>query len=282
MNVKQSYTLSNGVTIPSIGFGTWQSADGEEAYSSVMHALEAGYRHIDTAAAYGNEESVGRAIRNSGIAREELFITTKLWNTEHGYERTKRAFSVSLEKLGLDYLDLYLIHWPNPVAFRDCWAEMNRESWQAMEELYDAGSVRSIGLSNFLERHIDPLVKHARIMPMVNQLRLCPGDIQPDVVQASRAHGMLPEAYSPFGTGKIFSVPQMQELAQKYGKSIAQICVRYSLQQGFCPLPKSVTKERIVENIAVFDFALLEEDMQLIEGLTGCVGMMKDPDMTDY
>ena len=280
--ITDCYTLSNGVQIPCIGFGTWQSADGEEAYSAVRTALDCGYRHIDTAAIYGNEKSVGRAVRSSGIPRGELFITTKLWNTEHSYEKAKAAFTDSMDKLGLDYLDLYLIHWPNPLHFRDRWAEANAEAWRAMEELYTAEKVCAIGISNFLPRHIDPLLNTAKVVPMVNQLRLCPGDIQPAAVAASRAQGMLLQAYSPFGTGKIFTVPEMQALAEKYGKTIAQICVRWSLQLGFNPLPKSVTPDRIAENAAVFDFTLDDADVALIESLTGCVGMAKNPDETPF
>ena len=280
--ITDCYTLSNGVQIPCIGFGTWQSADGEEAYSAVRTALDCGYRHIDTAAIYGNEKSVGRAIRSSGIPRDELFITTKLWNTEHTYEKAHAAFADSMDKLGLDQLDLYLIHWPNPIHFRNRWAEANAEAWRAMEELYDAEKIRAIGISNFLPRHLEPLLQTARVTPLVNQLRLCPGDIQPAAVAACRTAGILPQAYSPLGTGKIFSVPAMQALSEKYGKTIAQICIRWSLQLGFNPLPKSVTPSRIEENAQVFDFTLDDADVALIEGLTGCVGMAKNPDETNY
>ena len=272
------YTLSNGVQVPCIGFGTWQSADGEEAYSAVRAALDCGYRHIDTAAFYGNETSIGRAIRNSGIPRNELFVTTKLWNTERSYEKTKQAFADSMEKLGLDQLDLYLIHWPNPIDCRDRWAQVNAETWLAMEELYKAEKVRAIGISNFLPHHLDALLETAKVLPTVNQLRLCPGDIQPEAVAASRKHGLLPQAYTPLGKGKILDVLEMQTLSKKYGKSIPQICIRWSLQLGFNPLPKSVTPSRIEENTRVFDFVLDEADVALIESLTGCVGMAKNPD----
>ena len=277
-NQNDVYVLSNGVEIPCIGFGTWQTPDGDVAREAVKSAIKAGYTHIDTAQAYGNEESVGQGIKESGVAREDLFITTKLWNMSHSYELCKRDFEESLKKLGFDYVDLYLIHWPNPITFRDHWQEANAETWKAMEELYKEGKIRAIGISNFRQHHIDELLKTAEIKPMVNQIRLCPGETQDELVEYSRSKGMILEAYSPLGTGKIFDVPEMQALAEKYGKSIAQICIRWSLQQGYLPLPKSVTASRIEENIKVFDFELEESDVKLIAGLTGCVGVSGDPD----
>lgn len=276
------YTLSNGVQIPCIGFGTWQTPSGEVAVSSVLRALEAGYRHIDTAAAYKNEESVGVAIRQSGIDRKELFVTSKLGNPDHGYKNAMAAFETTINKLGTDYLDLYLIHWPNPLKYREHWQEVNAETWKAMEELYHAGRIRAIGISNFRPHHMDELLKTAQVVPMVNQIRLCPGDTQDDVVAYSRSQNMLLEAYSPLGMGKIFEVPEMKQLSEKYGKSIAQICIRWSLQRGYLPLPKSVTPARIQENAQVFDFELEEADVQLIADLKGCVGYSWDPDTTNW
>ncbi len=273
-----TYRLPNGVEIPCLGFGTWQTPDGETAVQSVRCAIDAGYTHIDTAQAYGNEASVGKAIRLSGVSRKDLFITTKLWNTNHSYDLTMRSFNESMDKLGLDYLDLFLIHWPNPIAFRDHWEQANAESWKAMEELVDAGRIRAIGVSNFLPHHLDALLKTARIIPQVNQIRLCPGDTQDETVAYCRERQMVIEAYSPLGTGRIFDVPEMQELAKKYDRSIAQICIRWSLQRGYLPLPKSVTPSRIQENLKVFDFALTDEDVQLIADLKGCVGYAGDPD----
>jgi len=277
-----TYKLSNGVGIPCIGFGTWQTPDGDVAVRSVAAAIEAGYRHIDTAQAYGNEESVGKGIRESGIDQKDLFVTTKLWNSNHSYKLTMRTFEESMNKLGLDYLDLFLIHWPNPIAFRDHWQEANAESWKAMEELYEAGKIRAIGVSNFRPHHIEEILKTAKVAPMVNQIRLCPGDTQDEVVDYSRAHGMLLEAYSPLGIGKVFEVPEMKALAEKYGRSIAQVCIRWSLQRGYLPLPKSVTPSRIAENLKVFDFELEAEDVQLIADLKGCIGYSPDPDTTNY
>ena len=281
-SLTDSYVLSNGVKIPCIGFGTWQTPDGDVAISSVKAAIEAGYRHIDTAAVYGNEEGVGEGIRLGGVDRKELFITTKLWNDSHSYNKVFKAFDDSMNKLGLDYLDLYLIHWPNPPMFRDRWEEANAETWKALEELYASGKVRAIGISNFHRHHIEALLKTAKVAPMVNQIRLCPGDTQDDVVAASREHGMLLEAYSPLGVGKIFEVPEVKALAEKYGKSVAQICIRWSLQRGYLPLPKSVTPARIAENAKLFDFELDEEDVELLAGMKGVCGFAADPDKTNF
>lgn len=276
------YQLHNGVRIPCIGFGTWQVQNGETAVTAVKDAIALGYRHIDTAAGYGNEESIGIAVKQSGIAREDIFITSKLQNTEHGYENTMAAFEQTMKNLDMDYLDLYLIHWPNPIKYRDHWQEANAGTWRAFEELYNAGRIRSIGISNFHPHHIEELMKTATIAPMVNQIRLCPGDTQDEVVNYCKDHNILLEAYSPLGTGLIFEVPEMKALAQKYGKTIAQICNRWSLQMGFLPLPKSVTESRIKENADVFDFELSEEDVQVISNLKGCCGYSFDPDTTTF
>lgn len=278
----QNYTLANGVQIPAVGLGTWQTPDDETGYQAVLSALKLGYRHIDTAQGYRNEDIVGRAVRDSGISREEVFITSKLDNPNHGYDNTIRSFEETLQKLGTDYVDLFLIHWPNPLQYRSTWQQTNSETWNAFEKLYHAGKIRAIGISNFRQHHIDELLKTAEITPMVNQIRLCPGDTQDELVKYCRERNILLEAYSPLGTGQIFKVPEMQALAEKYQKSIAQICIRWSLQNGFLPLPKSVTAERISENIDVFGFELSDEDVCLIAGLTGCVGLSKDPDTTNW
>ena len=277
-SLTDTYILSNGVHIPCVGFGTWQSKDGPEAKNSVAEALRAGYRHIDTAQGYGNEESVGQAVKESGLSRGEVFLTSKLTNSVRGYSETLSAFHESLRKLGTDYMDLFLIHWPRPVSFRNDWEAQNAQSWRAMEDLYREGKVRAIGISNFHPHHIEALLKTATVAPMVNQIRLAPGDTQDEVVSFSREKGMLLEAYSPLGVGKVFEVPQMKDLARKYGKSIAQIAIRWSLQRGYLPLPKSVTPARIRENTQIFDFRLEDEDVELIAGLKGCVGYSADPD----
>lgn len=277
-----SYTLSNNVSIPELGFGTWQTPNGDVAVSAVKKALEVGYRHIDTAQGYKNEDSVGQAIKESGIPREEIFLTTKLWNENHSYDLVLSSFEESLKKLQTDYIDLFLIHWPNPVKFRDNWQSANAETWRAMEELYQAGKIKAIGVSNFLPHHFEELKKTATIFPMVNQIFLAPGELQKEVVSYCQEHNILLEAYSPLGTGKIFDVPEMQELSDKYGKTIAQIAIRWSLQHDFLPLPKSVTPSRIEENLAVFDFELSDEDMQRIDQLDGVVGKATNPDTTGF
>ncbi|MDR2833876.1 MAG: aldo/keto reductase [Streptococcaceae bacterium] len=280
----ETYTLSNGVKIPTVGFGTWQAENGEQAKNSVLEALKAGYRHIDTASAYKNEESVGKAIRESGIPREEIFVTTKLGSRFHSYELAKVAIKESLERLGLDYLDLYLIHWPNPIALRDnLWQEANAGTWQAMEEAYNEGKIRAIGISNFRKHHIEELMKTAKITPQVNQIFLNPSDQQEELVAYSTQLGMICEAYSPLGLGRIFEIKELADLAEKYNKSVAQLVLRWSLQKGFLPLPKSVTPERIAENIQLFDFEITPEDMEYIStSFKGVAGVTSDPDNVSF
>ena len=276
------YTLSNNMKIPVIGFGTWQTPNDDTGVKAVLAALKTGYRHIDTAQGYGNEQAVGKAVKQSGILRKEIFITSKLTNSMHGYDNTMSSFDMTLRDLGTDYVDLFLIHWPNPIKYRDSWQQTNAETWKAFEELYEAGKIRAIGVSNFRQHHIEELMKTAKIAPMVNQLRLCPGDTQDELVAYCRERDILLEAYSPLGTGTIFSVPQMNTIAMDYGKSVAQICIRWSLQNGFLPLPKSVNEDRIKENLDVFGFELSDADMKTIAGLTGCAGLASDPDTIGF
>ncbi len=286
-NPGDTVTLNNGVKIPVIGFGTWQSPSGETAYDAVLNALRCGYRHIDTATAYGNEESVGKAVRDylreSGEKRENLFITTKLANPDHGYERALKAIDRSLSLLGLDYIDLYLIHWPNPLAFRSVWRETDRECWKAMEEAYESKKIRALGLSNFWPHHIDNILETASIMPAVDQIKFCPGINQKEVASYAREKNMVLEAYSPMGTGEMFHNETMIGLSGKYGRSIAQLCIRYALQSGYIPLPKSISKDRIEENTHVFDFEISLEDMKAIENVTpeGVVPA-RNPDETTF
>ncbi|WP_028263828.1 aldo/keto reductase [Atopobium fossor] len=276
------FVLSNGVEIPCVGFGTWKAENGAQAKQAVLDALNAGYVHIDTAEDYGNEQSVGDAIKESGIARDKLFVTSKLQNRFHNYHLALGAFEETMYKLQLDYLDLFLIHWPNPIFFRDHWQQANAGAWKAMEELYKAGKIRAIGISNFLPRHIEELMKTAEIAPMVNQIRLCPGETQDELVDYCRERDIVLEAYSPFGHGDVFGDNTLQSIADTYGKSVAQVCVRWSLQRGYLPLPKSVTVNRINENIDVFDFELTAKDMDTISHLPGYGGFHTNPDLTNF
>ena len=259
------YLLNNGTLLPCIGYGTWQTPE-ETAAFAVKTAIEAGYRHIDTAAVYGNEKGVGQGIKDSGIAREELFVTSKVWNSERGYATTLRAFEKTLADLQLDYLDLYLIHWPAPSSRFENWDEINLETWRAMTELYRAGKIRAIGLSNFQPKHMESLLK-TEVKPMVNQIRFHPGMRQQTVVDFCKENDMIVEAWSPLGQGQVLNDPVLSEIAEKYGKTTAQISLRYELQHGICPLPKSVTPSRIQSNTQVFDFVLSEEDMARIDAM---------------
>lgn len=281
MTLTDTYTLNNGVEIPQVGFGTWQSKDGDEAYNAVKVALEAGYRHIDTAAVYGNEFSVGQAIADSGIPRDELFITTKLWSVGTTEDAAK-ALDDSLQKLGLDYVDLYLIHWPNPKAFRPDFESRNAAVWKAMEAALEAGKTRAIGVSNFHRHHLDKLLKTAKVVPSVNQIMVNPSDQQREIVSYDVKHNILTEAYSPLGTGRIFEIEELKALAEKYNKTVAQVVLRWSLHKGYLPLPKSVTPERIIENTQLFDFKLSEEDIAFIDGLHGKAGLASNPDEVDF
>lgn len=282
MSLTSTYKLNSGYEIPVVGFGTWQMPEGEETQSIVVYAIETGYRHIDTAKIYGNEASVGRAIEASGVDRDELFITTKLWNDAHGYEEAKAAIDESLDTLGLDYIDLYLIHWPNPEAIRDNWKELNAQAWKAMEEAVEAGKIKSIGISNFKIHHIEALYETAKIKPAVNQIYLNPSDQQKALVSFCEKEDILLEAYSPLGSGRIFEIEELQEIADKYDKSVAQIVLRWHLQKAFLPLPKTSTKERVPENADIFDFELSDEDVHKLDSFEGLAGQHNDSDETDF
>ncbi|MCN9242634.1 aldo/keto reductase [Streptomyces sp. RY43-2] len=247
--------------MPQLGFGVWQVPD-DEAQSAVATALEAGYRSIDTAAIYGNEEGVGRAVAASGLPREDLFITTKLWNGDQGYDATLRAFDTSLEKLGLEYVDLYLIHWPLPSrgTFVD--------TYKAFEKIHADGRAKAIGVSNFLPEHLKTLIEATSVIPAVNQIELHPHLQQHAARDFHAAQGIATEAWSPLGQGKgLLEVPAIVAIAQKHGRSPAQIVLRWHLQLGTIVIPKSVTPSRIKENIDVFDFSLDTEDMAAISAL---------------
>jgi diketogulonate reductase-like aldo/keto reductase len=257
------FVLNNGVSIPCIGFGTWQSLDEKTAVDSVKFAIEAGYRHIDTSV-YENEKSVGQGIRETGIDRKELFITTKLWNSQRGYEPTLKAFDTSLKNLGLDYLDLYLIHWPSD---KTNGSRVNSYTWRAFEKLYKDGLISSIGVSNFLEHHLQWLLIDAEFVPAVNQIEFHPGQMQSELVLFCQTNNILVEAWSSIGIDRMLNEHTLIDIAAKYGKSVAQICIRWILQNGILPLPKSVTPARIIENTKVFDFEISNTDMQTINDI---------------
>lgn len=279
---KHVHSLSNGYEIPYIGFGTFRTPSGEETEQSVLHAIRSGYRLIDCAAIYGNEKSVGNAIRKSGVAREELFITSKLWNDDKGYESALAAFHKTLEDLQLDYLDLYLIHWPIAKASKAHWQEANSASWRAFEELYRAGKAKAIGVSNFLPHHFEPLLQTAEIRPMVNQIELHPGMLQEETTAFCKRNGILVEAWAPFSNGQLLSHPELKELAAQYNKTTAQLCLRWIMQKGIVPLPKSVTPARIEENLQVFDFEISALDAEKIDRLTNCSSSGLHPDEVDF
>ena len=258
----EKFTLSNGVEIPAVGYGTYLTSEKDDG--TVAAALAAGYRHFDTASFYGTEQALGDALKAAGVPREELFLTSKLWKDEMGYENALAAFERSLQKLGTDYLDLYLIHWPRTDDLTAEWRQLDRDTWRALEELYRAGRVRAIGVSNFLPHHLRSLMKTSEVMPMVNQIEFHPGYPQTYTVEFCKAHGILPEAWSPLGRTRVLQDERLAGIAAKYGKTVAQLCVRFALQCGVVPLPKSSSPARMQANLDVFDFVISDEDMDRI------------------
>ncbi|RLL69602.1 aldo/keto reductase [Streptomyces sp. Z26] len=272
MSSVPTLTLNNGVTMPQLGFGVWQVPD-DEATSAVTTALEAGYRSIDTAAIYGNEKGTGRALATAGVPRSELFVTTKLWNADQGYDSTLRAFDTSLDKLGLDHVDLYLIHWPRPAVGKYV------DTWKAFEKIHADGRARAIGVSNFHPAHLQRLAENSGVVPAVNQIELHP-HLQQSVPRAYHAdHGIATEAWSPLGQGKdLLSEPVLQELARKHGRTVAQVVLRWHLQLGNVVIPKSVTPSRIRENIDVFGFELDQADLDAVAALNRDARLGDDPE----
>ncbi len=265
--------------MPVIGFGVWKIPEGEVVESAVKGALAAGYRLIDTAMIYQNEAGVGRAIRGSGIPREEIFVTTKLWNTDQGYESGLRAIDVSLKKLGLTYVDLYLVHWPTASDVREGGASINKreETWKAMEEIYRSGKVKAIGVSNYTIRHLEEMKKYATIFPTVNQVEFHPFLYQKDLLDYCNKHNIALEAYCPLMHGEKLDDERITSVANKYGKSNAQVVLRWHLQHGAVPLPKSSHQEHIEENINLFDFELSGEDMKALDGINQNLHLRVDP-----
>ncbi|MFF0726076.1 aldo/keto reductase [Streptomyces sp. NPDC004134] len=265
-------TLNNGVAMPQLGFGVWQVPDAE-AETAVRTALDAGYRSIDTAAIYGNEAGTGKALTGSGLPREELFVTTKLWNSDQGYDAALRAFDDSLRRLGLDHVDLYLIHWPAPAK------DKYLETWRALEKIHADGRARAIGVSNFQPAHLQRVLDEGTVVPALNQVELHPDFAQADVRAFHAAHGIATEAWSPLGQGKgLLDEPVLRELGEKHGRSPAQVALRWHLQLGNVVIPKSVTPSRIRENIDVFGFELDEADMAAVAGLDAGNRIGDNPD----
>jgi diketogulonate reductase-like aldo/keto reductase len=267
--INSRVALNNGVQMPVFGLGTYQMRSGKETRDAVLYALKIGYRLIDTAAMYGNEKEVGEAVRASGIPREEIFVTTKLWNSDHGYDRALAGFEESRKKLGLDYVDLYLIHWPVE--------RLRRESWRALETLLAEGKCRAIGVSNYMTWHLDELLESSSTVPAVDQVEFSPYLHLSDLLEYCRSHPIQLESYSPLTKGHMLMDPKLRELAAGYSKSPAQILIRWALQKEVVVIPKSSRKERIKENSEVFDFAISEQDMKLLDSFDRDLRTSWDP-----
>lgn len=270
MDITSTTTLNNGTRMPWLGFGVFQTEPGKEVENAVTWALEAGYRHIDTAAFYRNERGVGKAVASSGIPREELWITTKLWNDDQGYDTTLRAFDKSLRELDTDHVDLYLVHWPIKGKVKD--------TWKAFEKIYEDGRARAIGVSNFLVNHLDELLKHAKVTPMVDQVEWHPFVLQKPLLEYCKKQDIQFEAWSPLTRARFLDNPVLTEIAQAHGRSPAQVLIRWDLQHGVVSIPKSVHQERIEENSKVFDFELSSDEMQKLDSLDSNTRIGPHPD----
>ena len=277
--------LKDGIEIPDIGFGTWNIPYGEDCEKAVFEAIKAGYRHIDTAGAYGNERSVGLGVKaalSEGLIekRSDIFITSKLWNTNRSYNKAFRGFDKSMRNLDLDYIDLYLIHWPaNKVRYKNP-SEVNAVTWQALEELYEEGRAKSIGVSNFLPHHIEELKKSAKVLPMVNQIELHVGYMQEDVVEYNNNNGIITEGYSPLGTGALLENEILWEMAKKYQTTASAICISFLRKRGIIPLPKTTSPDRMSENLRLI--RIDEEDMEILNKLPFIGGHAHNPDEVDF
>jgi len=269
-----TFELNNGVNMPYLGLGTYQSDNDQEVVDAVKYALQIGYRHIDTAAVYGNEEGVGKGIKESLLPREDIFVVSKVWNNDQGYESTLKAFDTSLDRLGLDYLDLYLIHWPVAGKYK--------ETWRALENLYREKRIRAIGVSNFMRHHLEDLLETAEIVPMVNQMEFHPYVVQQDLLDYCNSKKIQYEAWSPFMQGKLFKLDICDDLAFKYGKSAAQIILRWNLQKGVVTIPKSTKANRIQANADIFDFELTKEEVDYLDNLDRGERIGPDPDNFDF
>ncbi len=271
-NINDCTVLNNGVKMPWLGFGVYQIEDGNEVESAVKYALESGYRSIDTAAVYKNETGVGNAIKERGVAREDIFLTTKVWNDDMRKSRTAQAFEESLEKLQTDYVDLYLVHWPV--------AGFYKETWEEMEAIYKSGRAKAIGVSNFLVPHLEDILQDCNVVPAINQIEFHPYLVQPELLSFCKSKQIQVEAWSPLMQGHIVEVPTIQEMAKKYNRTEAQVVLRWSLQHGVATIPKSSNPKRIFENMQVFSFELSQEDMDALDALNK--GKRFGPDPADF
>lgn len=273
-DIKGTFKLHNGVEMPYLGLGTYQSDNDREVIEAVQIALDLGYRHIDTASAYKNEEGVGEGIRESDVSRKDVFVTSKVWNSDQGYDSTLKAFDESLKRLGFDYLDLYLIHWPVAGKYK--------ETWRALERLYAEKRIRAIGVSNFLRHHLEDVLKDGEVVPMVNQMEFHPHLVQQELIDFCVKNTIQYESWSPFMQGKLFELDIFSDLEKKYDKSAAQLILRWNLQKGVVAIPKSVHAKRIKSNADIFDFELSQEDIAFLDSLENGLRTGPDPDNFDF
>jgi len=272
-DINYKIKMNNGVEIPQFGLGVYLTKSGIECVNAVMWALEAGYRHIDTAKAYHNEKEVGEAVRDSGIKREEIFITTKLWNNDHGYETTLKAFDTSLKTLNTKYIDLYLIHWPVK--------DKRKDSWKALEKIYESGYCRSIGVSNYMINHFEELFSYANVIPVINQVEFSPYNYQKDLLDVCNKNKIILEAYSPLTRMEKLTDTKLVPIAEKHNKTTAQVLIRWAIEHDLVVIPKSARKKRIIENAAIFDFSLDKSDMKILDDLDEGFRVAWDPTKID-
>ncbi len=276
------FVLNNNVVVPYVGYGTWQITEPDMVIGSVLYALKNGYRHIDTAQIYNNQKYIGQAIKQSGIDRKDIFITSKVWNSCRGYEKTLQAFEQTLQELDTDYLDLYLIHWPYNDKSSANPDQDNIDTWRALEHLYKAGKVRAIGLSNFNIKQVNNILLNCEIAPMANQVEIHPGHYQKDLVEFCQANNILVQAWSPLGSGSLLNNPTLNTIADTYNVSVAKLCLNWIYSKNIQPLPKSTTKENIIKNLSFYDFDLDQQDIDIIDDMLPAGFSGLDPEEVDF